>query len=83
MLTVESRSEPLTVQCLICRCCSLTHQLSFLWTRGVPFLAIQGISDQANAQVGELESADLAMDVWHATIVAVGALTWSGGSAST
>jgi len=51
--------------------------------RGVPFLAIRGISDQANAQVGELESADLAVAVWHATIVAVEALTCSGGRAST
>jgi adenosylhomocysteine nucleosidase len=50
--------------------------------RGVPFLAIRGISDRANAQVDELESADLAVAVWHATIVAVEALTWSGGRAS-
>lgn len=51
--------------------------------RGVPFLAIRGISDQADAEIGELESVDLAMAVWHATIVAVEALTWSGGSVST
>jgi adenosylhomocysteine nucleosidase len=50
--------------------------------QGVPFLAIRGISDQANAQVGELDSADLAVAAWHATIVAVQALTWSGGRAS-
>jgi nucleoside phosphorylase len=43
--------------------------------RGVPFLAIRGISDQANAETDELESADLAVAIWHATIVAVEALT--------
>jgi nucleoside phosphorylase len=43
--------------------------------RGVPFLAIRGISDQADAEIDDFESADLAIAVWHATIVAVEALT--------
>lgn len=51
--------------------------------RGVPFLAIRGISDQADAESDDFESADLATAVWHATVVAVEALTRSGDWAST
>jgi adenosylhomocysteine nucleosidase len=51
--------------------------------RGVPFLAIRGISDQADAEIDETESANLAAAVWHATIVALQALNWPGGRALT
>ena len=45
--------------------------------RGVPFLAIRGISDRADAtiRIGESATADWAAAVWRATVVAVQALS--------
>lgn len=54
------------------------HAAQFCAARGVPFLAVRGIADYADVGVEEnrLKPQDLAIAVWHATIVAVQALDW-------
>jgi adenosylhomocysteine nucleosidase len=42
--------------------------------RGVPFLAVRGISDRADETVAALDRADVALAIWHATMVAVEAI---------
>jgi nucleoside phosphorylase len=61
-----------------------TGHAALIWAgRDVPFKAVRGISDQADTKTDEVESADLALAIWHATIVAAGALTCSDTRAST
>lgn len=40
----------------------------------VPFLAVRGISDRADETVEELDRADLALAIWHATMIAAEAV---------